>query len=83
MKLLVAIVASYSIVVQAQNYCDDAHGAHCPEHSGWEVGECLSKIDESLQGEKCHDFILLHETCKVDLDKHCAGKEYSGRIGYD
>ena len=62
-----------------QNYCDDAYGAHCPEESGWDVGDCLSKLDASLQGEKCHDFITLHDTCRVEIDTHCIGKEYTGK----
>jgi len=63
----------------AQNYCDDAYGAHCPEESGWDVGDCLSKLDVSLQGEKCHDFITLHEACRTEIDEHCVGKEYTGK----
>ena len=65
-------------VALSQNYCDDAYGAHCPEESGWDVGDCLSKLDVSLQGEKCHDFITLHDTCRAEIDEHCVGKEYTG-----
>lgn len=65
-------------VALSQNHCDDAYGAHCPEESGWDVGNCLAKLDISLQGDKCHEFITLHETCRSEIDEYCAGKEYTG-----
>jgi len=79
----IACVLAGSLLVtlaMGQNYCDDAYGAHCPEESGWDVGTCLSKLDTSLQGEKCHDFITLHNVCRVEIDTHCEGKEYTGDV---
>lgn len=82
MYLVRALTSSLLVsLALAQNYCDDAYGAHCPEESGWDVGTCLSKLEISQQGEKCHDFITLHETCRAEIDAHCVGKEYTGRNG--
>jgi hypothetical protein len=34
-----------AIYVSAQIPCDEAYGTHCPEESGWDVGDCLKKQD--------------------------------------
>jgi Cysteine rich repeat len=30
--------------------------------------------------KSCTDYIVLHDTCKADIEKHCTGKEYSGDL---
>ena len=76
--LLVALTVLHA-PVSAQNPCDDAYGAHCPEEAGWKVGECLKNVPEELPKE-CSQFITIHDSCKEDIDQHCKGNEYTGDL---
>jgi len=76
--LLLISVIVVILSVHAQIPCDDAYGQHCPEASGFEVGDCLKKIDSSTLPKECLDYIGMHDVCKGDIDQHCNGKEYSG-----
>ena len=72
--LLVLVSAT---VVRAQIPCDDQYGMHCPEESGWGVGECLKKLGpESIEGG-CSEYIRMMDECRPDIDAHCSGKEYT------
>ncbi len=51
--------------VWSQNHCDDAYGSMCPEETGWGVGDCLKKVDQTTLSTECVSFINLHDTCKV------------------
>lgn len=64
--------------IAAQIPCDEAYGQHCPEASGYQVGECLKQIDQSLITSECANYINIHDNCKTDLEKYCAGNEYTG-----
>eukprot|EP01031_Cornospumella_fuschlensis_P028468 gene28468-34365_t len=37
--------------------CDEAYGQHCPEASGFEVGECLKNVEPSQLSEECKNYI--------------------------
>jgi hypothetical protein len=76
MYALVALIA-IALTVNAQIPCDEAYGQHCPEASGWEVSECLMKVESELS-QDCKNYISMSETCKSDIDTHCAGKEFTG-----
>jgi hypothetical protein len=65
-------------IAYAQIPCDDAYGQYCPEESGYGVGECLKKQNLELLTEDCINYIQLHDACKEDINKHCAGKEFTG-----
>jgi hypothetical protein len=68
MKFLLATATAVTtfLSIYGQNLCDDSYAAHCPEESGWSVGDCLKKQeDASTLGAACESFILLHDTCKV------------------
>jgi len=71
--LLVLLLAATKVFAQIP--CDDAYGEHCPDKSGWEVGECLKGKTIS---EACESFIAMQEACRVDIDTHCNGKEFTG-----
>lgn len=75
---LFLVFVVFATIALAQIPCDDAYGAHCPEASGLEVGECLKKVDQSTLSKGCIDYVALHDTCREDLEKHCTGKEYTG-----
>ncbi|RYG95269.1 hypothetical protein EON65_56245 [archaeon] len=64
----------------AQIPCDEAYGQHCPEASGFEVGECLKNLDPSQLSEECKNFIVIHDLCREDITKHCTGNEYTGDL---
>jgi hypothetical protein len=76
---LLSVLSILALGVVAQNPCDDAYGAHCPEKSGWSVGECLKKVEDgNAISEKCAEFINMHDKCKNEIDMHCKGNEYTG-----
>ncbi len=79
-QLLIAASAIAIVAVLGQIPCDDAYGAHCPDASGFEVGECLKALSPEIVklSSECQTYIQLHDTCKDDLNTHCAGKEYTG-----
>lgn len=77
MRSLFLLLAIAVYVAVAQIPCDDAYGTHCPEAAGYEVGDCLKKVDSELSAE-CRDYIQMTEACRGDIDTHCAGKEYTG-----
>ena len=52
-------------------------GQHCPEASGFEVGDCLKKYELS---EKCKTYVDLHDACKEDIVNHCTAKEFTGDL---
>ena len=54
----------------AQIPCDDAYGAHCPEASGWAVGECLKQAPTALSSD-CLVYIAIHDACRGDIETHC------------
>ena len=67
--------------MNAQNPCDDAYGAHCPEEAGWSVGECLNKVsDPGAISDKCAEFIQMHNSCRDEIESHCKGNEYTGDV---
>lgn len=77
--ILVVILGIASLYPSfAQIPCDEAYGQHCPEASGYEVGECLKKLDDGILSQECKDYIQWHDVCRSDLDNHCNGKEYTG-----
>jgi hypothetical protein len=57
-----------------------ADGQHCPEASGYEVGDCLKKLDSSELSAECKSYITLHDACREDIAAHCAGKEFTGDL---
>lgn len=63
--------------VRSQIPCDEAYGQHCPEAAGWEVSDCLKKVESELS-QSCKDYISMSEICKSDIDTHCTGKEFTG-----
>jgi len=65
----------FLLAVRAQIPCDDAYGAHCPEATGWGVGDCLK---QQSVGDACAGFIKVHDACKGDIDSLCVGMEYTG-----
>jgi hypothetical protein len=68
MKFLLATVAAVTslLTISGQNLCDDSYATHCPEESGWSVGDCLKKQEDSSSlGAACESFIALHDACKV------------------
>ena len=75
---VVLLLMTLLCLTRAQIPCDDAYGTNCPEASGYEVGECLKKVDQSTLSKDCTDYIQLHDACREDLDQHCTGKEYTG-----
>jgi hypothetical protein len=74
--LLILLVIG--VLTNAQIPCDDAYGQYCPENSGFEVGECLKKVEQSELSAECKDYINLHDVCRNDINTHCIGKEYTG-----
>lgn len=76
--LILVLLVAIATIAFAQIPCDEAYGTHCPEAGGFEVGECLKKVDQSALSKECLDYITLHDTCRDDLNQHCAGKEYTG-----
>jgi hypothetical protein len=61
--------------------CDDVYGQHCPESSGWGVGDCINALeDKTLISEECSKFINIQQVCRADIDTHCAGKEYTSEV---
>jgi hypothetical protein len=76
--LLCAVILSVFSGVLGQIPCDDAYGANCPEASGYEVGECLKKVDQSSLSDECKNYIVWHDMCREDIETHCTGKEYTG-----
>lgn len=56
---------SMSSLIYGQNLCDDSYALHCPEESGWDVGECLKK--QTDLAATCESFIALHDICKVQF----------------
>ena len=79
-KLFAVLIACLGLFSNAQNYCDEEYGVHCPEESGWNVGSCLKKSDKSLLSAKCVEFINLHDSCEDDIKTHCAGNVYTGDL---
>jgi hypothetical protein len=78
---LLVLCLIFSAVV-AQIPCDDAYAAHCPEEApGWNVGDCIKKnaTPGDLSSE-CVAFMDMSETCRADIDTHCANKAYSGEL---
>eukprot|EP00981_Chlorochromonas_danica_P011426 scaffold4011_cov197-Ochromonas_danica.AAC.8 len=74
-------IAVLWVVVQlatAQIPCDDAYGQHCPEASGFGVGDCLKTLDAEVLSADCKQYINWHDTCKEDILKNCPGSEYTG-----
>lgn len=78
MYLYSLLLASIACAVYAQIPCDDAYGQFCAEESGFAVGDCLKKQNLELISEECINYIQLHDVCKEDINKHCAGKEFTG-----
>lgn len=74
---LVFVFLACTYFAAAQIPCDDAYGQHCPEAAGWEVGECLKKVESELS-QACKNYITMSEACKADIDAHCTGKEFTG-----
>lgn len=72
------LLCSALVAVYGQIPCDDAYGQHCPEESGFGVGDCLKKAGLESLSEGCINYIQLHDTCREDLSKNCPGKEYTG-----
>jgi hypothetical protein len=79
-QVLFCIFAFFLAAALCQIPCDDAYGAHCPEASGFEVGECLKALNPETAtiSSECQAYIQLHDVCKEDINAHCAGKEYTG-----
>lgn len=77
MLITIALLVVLAVMASAQIPCDDAYGQHCPEAAGWEVGECLKKVEADLP-QDCKNYITMTETCKADIETHCTGKEYTG-----
>lgn len=75
--IVVFLCTSYSV---AQIPCDEAYGLHCPEASGFEVGECLKNLDPSELSEDCKNYIVIHDLCREDITKNCPGNEYTGDV---
>lgn len=75
--LLLLLCLSLLLFINGQIPCDDEYGQHCPEASGFDVGDCLKKYDLA---EKCKAYIEIHEACKDDIITHCTGKEYTGDL---
>lgn len=67
---------SWSLTLTAQIPCDSEYGEHCPEESGWSVGDCLKNLNEVSSA--CSDFISMTDICKKDIEEFCSGKEYTG-----
>jgi hypothetical protein len=63
--LVLSINVLFLGVSLGQNLCDDAYGAHCPESSGWDVGECLKKLESTELSAECVNFIKFHDECTV------------------
>ena len=76
--LLVVLILVVT-AVYGQIPCDEAYGTFCPEATGWGVGDCLRAKKPDLSAD-CSAFIELQDTCKVDIDTHCTGKEYTGDV---
>jgi hypothetical protein len=78
--LVLAFLSCFIISCLSQIPCDEAYGTNCPESSGFEVGDCLKKLEPSSLSKECLNYIDLHETCKQDIVKFCLGKEYTGDL---
>lgn len=72
------LLCSAVVAVYGQIPCDEAYGQYCPEESGFGVGECLKKQGLESLTEGCINYIQMQDTCKEDISKFCAGKEFTG-----
>eukprot|EP01031_Cornospumella_fuschlensis_P027849 gene27849-33630_t len=55
--VLTAVFLLCASLSLAQIPCDEAYGQHCPEASGFEVGECLKNVEPSQLSEECKNYI--------------------------
>lgn len=76
--VLAAVVLVILQIISAQIPCDEAYGQHCPEASGFEVGDCLKKLDASHLSADCQVYINWHDVCREDIQRNCPGSEYTG-----
>ena len=70
-----ALVAALVVVGVAPHPCDDAHGAHCPEHGPEGLGACLAAVDAPL-GAACDAWLAMNKACEAEMGAKCAGAAY-------
>ena len=70
-----ALVAALVVVGVAPHPCDDAHGAHCPEHGPDGLFACLSDVSAPL-GDACDAWLKMNAACAADMAAKCAGAAF-------
>ena len=75
MPLARALVAALVVALAAPHPCDDAHGAHCPEHGPEGLYACLSAVTAPL-GDACDAWLRMNAACAADMAAKCAGAAF-------